>query len=101
MTGGQVQRVNPTQLTQNFANILSLPVIATNVVTKIKLHKGLEFRNEDQVNLSEDKCVLVKDLGNVTEETEITFEYRLKAIRELVKMEDIDITKLDSFPFQA
>jgi hypothetical protein len=47
MTGGQVQRVNPIQLTQNFSNILSLPVIATNVVTKIKLHKGLEFRNED------------------------------------------------------
>src|SRR5687768_5319404 len=30
LTGGEVERVNPVQLTQNFANILSLPVIATN-----------------------------------------------------------------------
>ena len=47
LTGGAVERVDPILLTQNFANILQLPVIATNVVTKVKLHKGLEFRNED------------------------------------------------------
>jgi hypothetical protein len=57
-----------------------MPVIATKVVSKIKLHKGLEFRNEDPANLSEDKTVLVRDLGNVTEETEFTFEYRLKSL---------------------
>lgn len=47
ITGGSVERVDPLQLTQNFANILSMPVIATNVHAKVKLHKGLEFRNED------------------------------------------------------
>jgi Mg-chelatase subunit ChlD len=31
MTGGTVDRVNPIQLTQNFSNILSLPVLATKV----------------------------------------------------------------------
>jgi hypothetical protein len=67
-------------------------VIATNVVCKVKLHKGLEFRNEDPINLSEDKSLMVRDLGNVTEETEITFEYRLKNLKELVKMEDLDLT---------
>jgi hypothetical protein len=46
LTGGSVERVNPTNLTKNFANILALPVIATNVVTKVKLHKGLKYRNE-------------------------------------------------------
>jgi len=99
LTGGQVERVSPTKLTQNFANILSLPVIATNVVTKVKLHKGLEFRNEDPANLSEDKTLMVRQLGNVTEETEITFEYRLKSIKDLVKMEDIDLTLIKAFPF--
>jgi hypothetical protein len=69
-------------------------VIATKVVLKVKLHKGLEFRNEDILNLSEDKSLLVKELGNVTEETEVTFEYRLKPMKELLKMEDIDISKL-------
>jgi hypothetical protein len=61
-------------------------------VTKIKLHKGLEFRNEDPVNLSEDKTLMVRDLGSVTQETEITFEYRLKGLKELVKMDDIDLS---------
>jgi hypothetical protein len=59
----------------------------------------LEFRNEDPANLSEDKSLMVRQLGNVTEETEITFEYRLKSIKELVKMEDIDLTKITHFPF--
>lgn len=69
------------------------------MVAKVKLHKGLEFRNEDPANLSEDKTLMARELGNVTEETEITFEYRLKTIKELVKMEDIDLTKIKSFPF--
>lgn len=56
------------------------------------MHKGLEFRNEDPLFLSQDKSLMVRQQGNVTEETEITFEYRLKAIKELVKMEDIDLT---------
>jgi hypothetical protein len=29
MTGGNVERVNPTKLTENFANILEKPLIAT------------------------------------------------------------------------
>lgn len=76
-------------------------MIATNVVTKVKLHKGLEFRNENPIYLSEDKSLMVKELGNVTQETEITFEYRPKSIKDLLKMEDIDLTKLTAFPFQA
>lgn len=47
VTGGNVERVSPIQLTQNFSNILSIPVIASKVQVKVKLHKGLEFRNED------------------------------------------------------
>ena len=79
LTGGNIDRVDPVSLTKTFANSLAAPIIATNVVTKVKLHKGLMFRNElDQV-LSEDKTMMVKDIGNVTEDYEITFEYTLKA----------------------
>lgn len=92
LTGGEVQRVDPVELTKNFANILSMPIIASKVVAKIKLHKGLQFRNEDPASLSEDMTLMVRDIGNVTEETEITFEYTLKKIRELARMEDIDLT---------
>lgn len=99
LTGGNVERVDPVSLTKNFANILSAPIIASNVVTKVKLHKGLQFRNEVEQDLSEDRTLLVKDNGNVTADCEMTFEYTLKAINELVKMEDIDLTKMKSFPF--
>lgn len=67
LTGGEVTRVDPVELTKNFANILSLPIIASNVVTKVKLHKGLQFRNEDPQSLSDDMTLMVRDIGNVTE----------------------------------
>jgi hypothetical protein len=67
-------------------------VIATNVMTKVKIHKGLQFRNEQEVNLNEDRTLLVKELGNVTEESEFTFEYTLKPLNILVEMDDLDLT---------
>lgn len=99
LTGGNVERVDPVQLTSNFANILSEPIIASQVITRVKLHKGLQFRNEADANLSEDKTLLVKDLGNVTESSEITFEYTLKNISDIAKMQDIDLSKMKDFPF--
>lgn len=92
MTGGEVERVNPVELTNNFANILSQPIIASNVVAKVKLHKGMTFRNEDPDKLSDDMSLMTREIGNVTADSEITFEYTLKKISELVKMEDLDLT---------
>lgn len=42
---------------------------------------------------------MVREIGNVTADTEVTFEYTLKKIRELAKMEDIDLEKIKAFPF--
>jgi len=44
---------------------------------------------------------MVRFMGNVTSETEITFEYTLKKIKELAKMNDVDFEKLTHLPFQA
>ena len=65
----------------------------------MKLHKGLQFRNENIENLSEDKSLLTRDLGNVTLDTEITFEYTLQKISVLAKMEDVDLVNMKYFPF--
>lgn len=92
MTGGEVERVNPVELTNNFANILSQPIIASNVVAKVKLHQGMTFRNENPDHIDEDGALMTREVGNVTAETEITFEYTMKKISELVKMEDFDLT---------
>lgn len=101
LTGGDVQQVEPKDLINNFSNMLQLQTIATNVQLKVKLHKGLEFRNQDALNLSEDKTILARELGNVNEETEVTFEYRMKKVKELLKMVDLDMTKISNLCFQA
>lgn len=101
LTGGNVERVNPTTLTKNFANMLSVPVIATKVEAKVKLHAGLQFRNELAESLSDDKSLLTRKFGNVTGESVFTFEYGLKPLDQLLAMEDIDMTAVSSFPFQT
>ena len=100
-TNGEIERVDPSELQKNFGAFLSRQVIATKVQLKVKLHKGLEFRNEPSLNLSADRTVLNKDFGNVYDDTDLTFEYQLKSVKELLKMVDIDITKMTHFPFQA
>ena len=99
MTGGNIERVSPETLTQDFANILSKPVIATGVQVKVKLHKGLTFRNEPAINLSHENTLLTKDRGNVTEDVVFTFEYTIKSIQELVELDDIDMTLIKELPF--
>ena len=98
-TGGTIERVEADKLRENFANVLASPVIASNVVLKVKLHKGLEFRNEDEDNIEQAGSFMVKTVGNVTADQEITFEYRLKDAELLAAIPDIDFTDLKSIPF--
>ncbi len=42
-----------------------------------------------------------RDFGNVYEDTDVTFEYQLKPIKELLKLADVDISELKALPFQA
>ena len=76
--------VDPASMSTNFNEILKKPVIASSVQTEVKLHKGFEFRNEEDVNLSTDKTCLTRKLGNVTDESEFTFEYTLKSLKDLL-----------------
>ena len=79
--------------------MLAVPVIATHVEAKVKLHKGLQFRNELAQDLSADKSLLARRFGNTTAETVFTFEYGMKSVSQLLKMEDIDMSVLNHFPF--
>lgn len=89
-TNGEIERVDPSQLLSNFGTFINKQVLATKVTLKVKLHKGLEFRNEP--NLTGDRTVLNKDFGNVYADTDLTFEYQLKSVKDLLKMEDLDIS---------
>jgi len=81
--------------------MLSIPVIATNVEAKVKLHKGLQFRNEIDADLSADKSLLARRFGNTTAETVFTFEYGMKPLSQLLQMMDIDMSSITHFPFQT
>ncbi|XP_060063644.1 circularly permutated Ras protein 1-like [Ylistrum balloti] len=72
-TGGQINIVDPLKLTQEFSTILEGRIIATNVVATFILHKQLFFHYEDT-----EESKVVKSVGNVTSDTEITFEYGVR-----------------------
>ena len=80
LSGGQIEQVNPNELSGDFAAILAQKAIATKVEAKVKIHKGLQFRNELETDLSDDKTILTRRFGNVTTESMFTFEYGMKAI---------------------
>jgi len=101
MTNGEIERVDLNNLGDNFKDFLSRAVIATKVELKVKLHAGLEFRNELLSNMSMNETILRKDFGNVNEETDLCFEYQMKPLRDLLKLTDIDFSTMTKFPFQA
>jgi len=93
--------VDPSEISKDFASILSQKAIATKVEAKVKLHKGLQFRNELQTDLSEDRTILSRRFGNVTTDSMFTFEYGMKPISELLLIEDVDMATMTHFPFQT
>lgn len=50
-------------------------------------------------NLSQANTILTKDFGNVNEDTDVCFEYQMKPLRELLKIKEIDFSKLTHLPF--
>ena len=72
-TGGEVNKVNPLKLLENFSSILAKPILATNVNVTLQLHSGLYFRNEPAITSK-----VSRDLGNVNEDSETSFEFGLR-----------------------
>lgn len=90
MTGGEIERVDPSKLQSNFNRFLEKVPIATNVKLTLRLHFALAFRNQPEVD-----SVLTRDLGNVTSDTELTFDFRVR--------EDVEFFEMTSdtlFPIQ-
>jgi len=90
ITGGQVERVDPITITKDVKEMLNKPTIATQVSASFMIHRGLKFRNEDTST-----SVLRRELGNVTEDTELTFEYEKQDAAKLSEFKDVKV-----LPFQ-
>jgi hypothetical protein len=100
-TGGEIIRVKPEEILDQFSNLLSNEVIASKVSIKVKLHKLMKFRNEDSKNLENEGTLLTKQIGNVTKESELYVEYCFKDSENIAKLADIDLENFDQVPFQT
>jgi hypothetical protein len=100
-TGGEIIRVKPTEILNQFSNLLTNEIVATNVKVKVKLHKLMQFRNEDVAKLKHFGSTLTRELGNVTRETEMYVEYSFKKSEEIAKYDNVDLENLKYVPFQS
>ncbi|CAI2383029.1 unnamed protein product [Moneuplotes crassus] len=100
-TGGEVNIIDPNKAESGFANIVKSAVIATNVVLKVKLNRAIEFRNENENNMRSGKTLLIKRIGNVSEQSQVTFSYRIKSLPDLKKLKGFNLDELKSIPFQC
>eukprot|EP01091_Cochliopodium_minus_P009235 TRINITY_DN222_c0_g3_i1.p1 TRINITY_DN222_c0_g3~~TRINITY_DN222_c0_g3_i1.p1 ORF type:complete len:714 (-),score=288.87 TRINITY_DN222_c0_g3_i1:43-2184(-) len=95
LSGGEVDIVNPLELTNNFANILSKTIVATECNLIFKVHRGLKIKDDENEQGGD---TLSKNVGNVTNDLVCTFEYSLKSLKEL---KELDLEKLKELPFQV
>ncbi|CAF1159927.1 unnamed protein product [Rotaria sp. Silwood1] len=98
-TGGNVTIVDLLNMRDEFASILEQKTIATNVEATLIVHRGLYIRNPDNL---EDKLDKIKrDIGNVTKQTEVTFEFGVRNKEEIKEKYHIDLDQLEQLPFQV
>ena len=100
-TGGSIVRVKPSSILEEFSNLLSTEVIATDVKLRVKIHKIMSFRNEKKTDLTLNESTLLKTIGNATNETEVYIEYHFKNSEEIAKFNEINLETMKTVPFQS
>jgi hypothetical protein len=110
ITEGEVEKVAPMDLAKNFATALENPVVATKTQVKMFLHRGLTFRDTETVVDTNEKndgengkkqtneTFMVRDIGNVTEDTDTSFEFNARPAKQLKELGCANIKEL---PFQV
>ncbi|CAF1422223.1 unnamed protein product [Adineta steineri] len=98
-TSGNVTIVDLLNIRDEFASILEQQVIASNVEATLIVHRGLYIRNPDN---PDDKLEKIKrEIGNVTKQTEVSFEFGIRNKQELKDKWNIDLDQLQQLPFQV
>ena len=101
-SGGEIIRVNPTKIVEEFNDMFENTLIGTNVKLNVNLNKLLCFRNEEKKeNLYNDGSSYKEEIGNVKLETEKYFEYKFKKAWKIADMTDVDIEKVEKLNFQC
>ena len=102
LTGGSILRVNPMNLSNDFSNLIAEAIVATKVNIEVRLHKALKFyREEEQNYVNSNKNIIRREIGNVTRNSIMTFEYGIKSEEELNLLNNFDIHSLKFIPLQS
>ena len=101
LSGGDIIRVNPSQILEGFNDLLENNVIASDVEVKINLNKCMTFREEEKKDLLNDDSTYTKKLGNALRETETYHELKFKSSTKLADFKDINFDSLNNLVFQV
>ena len=101
LSGGDIIRVNPSQILEGFNDLLENNVIASDVEVKLNLNKCMTFRDEEKKDLSNNDSTYSKKLGNAVRETETYHELKFKSSTKLAEFKEIDFDTLTNLIFQV
>ena len=101
LSGGEIIRVNPNEILDGFNDLLDNQVIASDVNIKVNLNKSMTFRDQEKKDLKNDESTIIKNMGNVTKETETYYELKFKHATKLAEMKDINFNNLNNLIFQT
>eukprot|EP01155_Anaeramoeba_flamelloides_P019757 Anaeramoba_flamelloidesa575964_302.p1 GENE.a575964_302~~a575964_302.p1 ORF type:complete len:436 (-),score=128.64 a575964_302:176-1483(-) len=97
-TNGEVDIVEPAEMSTKFDSILSNPVIATDALLELSLHHALYIYDDDDRKIG---AKMEKEIGNVTKLLELSFTYGVKDPEDVDEKDERKATLGDSVPFQA
>ncbi|MCQ2820495.1 MAG: hypothetical protein MJ252_24795 [archaeon] len=101
LRGGEIIRVNPKEIVEDFDELLENKFLASEVKVQINLNEILAFRNEEISALSENKSIYLKEFGNAREDLELYLEFKFKKAAELIKFDGLDLKNLKNLIFQT
>ena len=99
-SGGEIMRVTPEQIVEDFSDMLQSNTIGMNTTLEIKLHNLLMFRNENDEFLSNDKSTFKKLIGNIRNDMIDYFEFKFKKAKMISDM-NININEVKKIPIQC
>ena len=98
ISGGNVNIVNPLELTRQMRMIIDNPAIATEVEVSAFLPKGFAFRGATTMESRNGGSVLVRNIGTITSESDTTFEFGVSTVSK--EASEKVLKKHQKIPFQ-
>ena len=99
-SGGDVIRVTPEEICDDFSDLLENNIIGNNATLEIILPKMLMFRNEKNEYLSNYDSNYKRTIGNIKSDMIDYFEFKFKKSKILSDMK-VDLKEFGKIPIQA